>query len=104
MFWRRKREQDLDRELRDHLELEAQERDRRPLGNVALINALDAVMWKSMPVRDPSDLRILAWIKSDKVPLHSHSGYNDRDPKTGQFISGSFSYPAYRGFRDHIPE
>ena len=156
MFWRRKREQDLDRELRDHLELDAQERDRRHLGNVALIkedireawgwtwldrlaqdirytgrvlrrspgftavavlslalgigantalfSALDAVMWKSMPVRDPRDLRILAWIKSDKVPLHSHSGYTDRDPKTGQFISGSFSYPAYRGFRDHIPE
>jgi predicted permease len=37
MFSRRKREQDLDRELRDHLELEAQEQDRRPIGNLTLI-------------------------------------------------------------------
>ncbi|HEY6344397.1 MAG TPA: ABC transporter permease [Bryobacteraceae bacterium] len=42
MFWRRKREHDLDRELRDHLNLEAQEQPdayaaRRALGNTALI-------------------------------------------------------------------
>jgi predicted permease len=37
MFWRRKREQDLDRELRDHLEFEAEEQDGTPLGNVGRI-------------------------------------------------------------------
>lgn len=42
MFWRRKREADLDRELRAHLDLEAEERGdagaaRRALGNVGLI-------------------------------------------------------------------
>jgi putative ABC transport system permease protein len=42
MFWRKKREQDLERELRAHLELEAEERGdtnaaRRALGNTALI-------------------------------------------------------------------
>jgi hypothetical protein len=72
--------------------------------NTALFSALDAVMWKSMPVRDPGDLRILAWVHSDNAPVHSHSGYNATDPKTGQRISGSFSYPAYRSFRDHIPQ
>ncbi len=42
MWWRKKREDDLERELRSHLDLEAEERrDRyaaqRALGNLALI-------------------------------------------------------------------
>ena len=47
MFWRRKREQDLDRELGDHLELEAAEADRRGLGNIALVkeDVRDAWGW-----------------------------------------------------------
>ena len=47
MFWRHKREQDLDRELRDHIELEAAEADRRTLGNIALVkeNVRDAWGW-----------------------------------------------------------
>jgi predicted permease len=156
MFWRRIRERELDRELRDHLELEAEEQDRRALGNMALIkedvreawgwtwldrlaqdirytgrvlrrgpgfttvavlslalgigantalfSALDAVMWKTVPVRSPGELRILTWVRSDKAPVHSYDGYNDLNPKTGQRISGSFSYPSYRAFRDNIPQ
>jgi hypothetical protein len=47
MLWRRKRAQDLDRELRDHLELEAAEVDRRGLGNIALVkeDVRDAWGW-----------------------------------------------------------
>jgi hypothetical protein len=42
MWWRRIREQDLDRELRDHLDLEAEEQQdhyaaQRALGNASLI-------------------------------------------------------------------
>jgi putative ABC transport system permease protein len=51
MFWRRKREQDLDRELQDHLELEAEERGgdrlaaRRALGNPALVREDTRAAW-----------------------------------------------------------
>ena len=72
--------------------------------NTALFSALDAVLWKSLPVPNPRDLRILTWVVSSKVPLHSHSGYNMRDPRTGEKISGSFSYAGYRALQEGIPQ
>jgi putative ABC transport system permease protein len=50
MLWRRKREQDLERELRDHLDLESEELHdayaaRRALGNLGLIKEDTRAMW-----------------------------------------------------------
>src|SRR5690349_9182898 len=50
MFWRRKRERDLEREIQAHLELEAEElRDphaaRRAFGNVALVQENTRESW-----------------------------------------------------------
>ena len=160
MWWRKKREQDLERELQAHLELEAEDQDRfaarRALGNVtrikeetravwgwtslerfaqdiryavrmlrrspgftavavvslalgigantALFSALDAVMWKSLPVRDPKDLRILTWTQGDNVPVHNQSGYGVRDPETHQSIASSFSYLAFRALQERVPQ
>ncbi len=155
-MWRRKRrERDLDRELRSHLELEAEERGnhdeaRRAFGNAALVreevreawgwmwldrlwqdlryaarmlrknpgftaldflsltlaigantalfSVLDAVLWKSLPVRDPRELRILTWERSPDswAPVRSHSGYSYL--WNGIHFDGSFSYPAYQAF------
>jgi macrolide transport system ATP-binding/permease protein len=162
MFRRRKqREQDLERELQAHLDLEAEDQPdchaaQRALGNLGLIkedtramwgwtflerlaqdvsyatrvlrrspgfttiavlsltlgigantalfSALDAVMWKSLPVRHPEQLRILTWVQSDNVPVHSQSGYGVHDPKTNVLIASSLSYPAFVSLRDHVPQ
>jgi putative ABC transport system permease protein len=64
--------------------------------NTAVFSLLDAVVLKRLPVRDASQLRILTWVRSGKVPVRSHSGYGTQDPGTGQNVSGSFSYAAYR--------
>jgi len=50
MRWRKSREQELEGELRDHLELEAQEQHdfyaaRRALGNIALIKEDTRAVW-----------------------------------------------------------
>jgi predicted permease len=51
MFWRRKREQDLDRELQAHLDLEAEEHGgdrlaaRKALGNAALVRENTRAAW-----------------------------------------------------------
>jgi hypothetical protein len=72
--------------------------------NTAVFSLVDAVMLKSLPVRAPEELRILNWVHSDKGPDISHSGYNTQDPITGQFIASSFSYAAYRQFRESVPQ
>ena len=72
--------------------------------NTAVFSLVDAVMLKALPVRAPGELRILTWVHSDKEPEISHSGYNTLDSLTGQLVSGSFSYAAYRQFRDSVPQ
>jgi len=72
--------------------------------NTAVFSLVDAVLLKTLPVRAPEELRILTWVHSDKEPDISHSGYNVVDSVSGQFVSGSFSYAAYRQFRDSVPQ
>ena len=72
--------------------------------NTAVFSLVDAVLLKSLPVRAPEELRLLNWVRIKNPPVESHSGYNVVDPTTGQPVSGSFSYPAYRLFRDNVPQ
>jgi predicted permease len=163
MDWRRKRrESNLERELRDHLDLEAEEQQangltpeaarygaRRALGNTALIQedvrqawgwtwlerlgqdlrhvvrairrspgfAIVAVLslaigigastsvftvfyamfLRSLPVRDPQQLRILNWAGGENVPAHSMSGY--MNTVNGLKSSGSFSWDAFQAIQ-----
>jgi predicted permease len=163
MDWRRKRrESDLERELRDHLDLEAEEQQakgltpeaarygaRRTLGNTALIQedvrqawgwtwlerlgqdvrhvvrairrspgfAIVAVLslaigigastsvftvfyamfLRSLPVRDPQQLRILNWAGGENVPAHSFSGYMTE--VNGMRTGGSFSWDAFQAIQ-----
>ncbi len=72
--------------------------------NTAVFSLLDAVLLKSLPVRDPGSLRIFTWERTDKVPVKNHSGYGTRDARTGQNVSGSFPYGAWFLFRSSLPQ
>ncbi|MDE3198971.1 MAG: ABC transporter permease [Acidobacteriota bacterium] len=72
--------------------------------NTAIFSVLDAVLLKSLPVRQPRELRIFTWVrKGDTRFLKSHSGYSMDDDR-GRSVDGSFSYPQYRAFRNTLPQ
>jgi predicted permease len=70
--------------------------------NTAVFSLLDGLLLKPVPVRNPAELRQIAYVRSDSDPIHSHSGYGVTD-KAGRTISGSFSFPIYLALRDQAP-
>jgi predicted permease len=72
--------------------------------NTALFSLLDAVLWKSLPVRDPRELRILTAEQSARTwaPVMNYLGYSHDE--NGVHVGDSFSYPSYRMFRDNLPQ
>lgn len=72
--------------------------------NTAVFSVLDAVMLKSLPAQRPAELRLIVWSGGKNWPAASSYGYSTRDPNTGQRISGSFSYPVHRQFREQVKE
>ena len=71
--------------------------------NTAVFSLVDAVVLKSLPVRAPDELRILTWVRSRDLDIN-HSGYNVLDSRTGQQVSGSFSFAAFQGFRQNVKQ
>ena len=67
--------------------------------NTALFSVMDAVMLKTLPVRDPEQLVVLSclgvtgWYKG-------FIGSNPKDPATGLRTTTSMSFPAFERFRD----
>jgi predicted permease len=65
--------------------------------NTAIFSMINGILYKSLPVRDPHELRLINWtghgwlrpfrIEGNFGPINSHKAY-----------CGSFPYPAYRDF------
>lgn len=66
--------------------------------NTAIFSLINGVLLKSLPVRDPHQLRVINWV-SFGHELNNFSGNMSRT-KSGQNYSGSFPYPTYCDFRD----
>jgi predicted permease len=69
--------------------------------NTAIFSLIDAVMLKSLPVRDPQQLRLLRWTVQGtpgQMPagdvMHSFQGSMEQD-RTGRTVGSSFSYPTF---------
>jgi predicted permease len=76
--------------------------------NTAIFSLMDAVMLKSLPVKDPQQLVLLQWATptSQLPPVAVMSSlHGDMFPtRTGGMESTSFSYPAFQEFgaRNHV--
>jgi len=66
--------------------------------NTAIFSLINGVLFKSLPVRDPHQLRVVNWACFD-YGLNHFSG-SVSQTKSGQRYSGSFPYPTYCDFRD----
>ncbi len=62
--------------------------------NTAIFSLMEAVLWKSIPVRNPEQLRLLSWASGPKTVMSSSWGDRHRTP-TGVSSTG-FSYAAFR--------
>jgi predicted permease len=66
--------------------------------NTAIFSLINGVLLKSLPVRDPHELRVIDWACFG-FELTGFSGSTSQS-KSGQHYSGSFPYPTYCDFRD----
>lgn len=58
--------------------------------NTTLFSLVNEVLLKALPVRAPHELVLFHWAAHDESP-RSLSGWNQRDPRTGETTSTSFS-------------
>ena len=61
--------------------------------NSAMFSLMESVLWKTLPVESPGQLRQLSWVSGPKLPMSSTWG-NLGSTDDGGRTSGSFSYPA----------
>jgi len=67
--------------------------------NTAIFSLIDAVMLKSLPVRQPEQLVLLNWVsRGQSYVIQDYDGSSWADSK-GRDVGTSFSYPIYRAIR-----
>ena len=62
--------------------------------NSAMFSLMEAVLWKSLPVPAPHQLRQVGWVSGPKEAFNSLWG-NESQTATGGFTSTSISYPVF---------
>ena len=69
--------------------------------NTAIFSVADAILLRSLPVRNPEELRIVLW--TGERPFAGHSGYGTRG-RSGMLILSSFPYSTYQQFVSNVPQ
>jgi len=70
--------------------------------NTAIFSMINGILYKSLPVRDPHELRVINWTFD---PTHNWPMMRDREggfarSKSNMRYCGSFPYPAYQDFAE----
>jgi predicted permease len=66
--------------------------------NTAIFSLIDAVMLRSIPVRDPGRLAVFAWKAHSDPKYHGYSSFGDCG-RQGDHTGCSFSYPLFEAMR-----
>ena len=68
--------------------------------NTAIFSVVDAVMLKTLPVRNPQQLLLMTWTaKGWPAIVEDLEGTNRKDPQSGWWISESVPYPLFDALR-----
>jgi predicted permease len=67
--------------------------------NTAIFTLMEAALWKTIPVKNPEQLRLLSWVSGPNPVMDSSWGQWTQTPSTAS--STSFSYAAFRGMQQH---
>jgi predicted permease len=70
--------------------------------NTAIFSLVDAILLKSLPVRDPQQLRLVLWTGKSRIPVHRSSGYTIT--LHGVEVHGQFPYPIYKLLVASVPQ
>jgi predicted permease len=67
--------------------------------NTAVFSAIDTVLFKDLPVKNPAELVAFNWVYTPNAMLGPYSGSGRRDPVTNQQTRMSFSYRTFEKFQ-----
>ena len=70
--------------------------------NTAIFSLVDAILLRSLAVRDPQQLRLLLWTGEPRLPMHGGSGYTTE--LHGRKVHSSFSYPVWQLLSRTVPQ
>jgi predicted permease len=66
--------------------------------NTAIFSMINGILYKSLPVRDPHELRVINWTSDSRPKTRRH--YGRRNSTGSKWSGGSFPYHAYRDFAE----
>ncbi|PYT27491.1 MAG: hypothetical protein DMG57_18100, partial [Acidobacteria bacterium] len=72
-------------------------------GNTAIFSVVDAILLKSLPVRDPERLRVVLWTGEKGAPMNMAYAYSTTS-RSGVHVVSSFPYPTYQQFVAGVPQ
>ena len=67
--------------------------------NTAIFTLMEAALWKTVPVKNPEELRLLSWVSGPNPVMDSRWGQSTHTPHSAG--STSFSYAALRELQRH---
>jgi predicted permease len=70
--------------------------------NTAIFSMINGILLKSLPVRNPHELRLINWTCYMKKPRIRELEGGFGDFKYHKYYCGSFPYPAYRDFAEQV--
>lgn len=71
--------------------------------NTAIFSVVDAILLKSLPVRNPEELRVVLWTGERGAPTGISQGYSTKN-RSGIRVTSSFPYATYEQFAASVPQ